>query len=556
MNLKPTHHRPATLIFTAISLALTACGGGGGGGDSTATPAPTPAQATAASATWAASGTYSPVLKLQGSASATPLSIALSLVHPSRPDVEYVLDATATPMRLGLTLERGTFNSATKQITGLTPAAFIDSPGGRVRSTSLQANGQRPLQELSAPVALCDSSIVARNFVTPYSSQIAVDSPGADGLCETADDVQALVRFSSSGVPTAAVNVLGKMLGHLTSDTTGEPANWVMASPTGQIVVMPIGSTGAALPLNVAPAIPLAPRPVLKPVVNLSNVVVFSQDGGLRSVNASVNPPTLNNLSVLSGPDGWKSAGSDANNVYVYLNSSTADSGTGTWSIFAISRTSQAFTPVATGFGSIFAAETAAPRIFVTLISGLSASVIQVATAGGAQTPFIAPSTTSASFVATSPSGFHLVSTANDAPAGSISFSIIDNTGVAISPTANGLVYGRDQRQYDTVSQIYTPTSFLSTQIRPGTVFSGSTLTNFDPVTRTSRLIGTFPTGIALGGLASDAVFVSPLMPHNGFGGTHAARIVSGQILVGGSAVYTLDTGTANSLTKTTIQVR
>ena len=106
------------------------------------------------------------------------------------------------------------------------------------------------------------------------------------------------------------------------------------------------------------------------------------------------------------------------------------------------------------------------------------------------------------------------------------------------------------------MSQIYTPTSFLSTQIRPGTVFSGSTLTNFDPVTRTSRLIGTFPTGAALGGVTSDAVFVSPPILNNGFGGTHAARIVGGQILSGGSAVYSLDTGISNSLTKTTLQVR
>jgi hypothetical protein len=554
MKFELNKYRPGTLIIIATAVALSACGGGGGGGDSAAAPAAAPAPTV--TATWAASGSYSPVLKLQGNASATPLSIALSLVHPSRPDVEYVLDTSASPMRLGLTLERGTYSSTTKQITGLTPAAFIDSPAGRVRSTSLQANGQRPLQALSAAVSLCDSSIVARNFAAPYSSQIAVDSPGADGICETPDDVQALVTFSSSGVPTAAVNVLGKMLGYFTSDITGEPLSWVMSSPTGQIVTLPIGPTGNALTFTVPPAIPLATKPVFKPVVNLNNLLVFSQDGGLRSLNASVNPPTLNNLSVLSGPDGWKSAGSDANHVYVYLNSATAASGTGTWSIFAISRTSQALTTIATGFGSIFAAETAAPRIFVTLISGLSASVIQIATAGGAQTPFIAPSTTSTSFVAASPNGFHLVATSNNAPVGSTSFSIIDNAGVAISATANGLVYGRDQRQYDTVSQIYTPTSFLSTQIQPGTVFSGSTLTNFDPVTRTSRLIGNFPTGTALGGLASDAVFVSPLMPHNGFGGTHAARIVSGQFLAGGSAVYTLDTGIANSLTRTTIQVR
>ena len=93
------------------------------------------------------------------------------------------------------------------------------------------------------------------------------------------------------------------------------------------------------------------------------------------------------------------------------------------------------------------------------------------------------------------------------------------------------------------------------TSPRAGTVFSGAALANFDPV-RTSRNLGTFPTGMMLGGVTSDAVFVSPLLPSNGFGGTHAARMVSTQIQTTGSAVYTCDTGIANSLTRTTIQVR
>lgn len=539
-------HRFGTLFSVAVLLALTACGGGGGSGDTAVAP----------TATWAASGTYSPVLKVQGSTLAAPLSFALSLVHASRPDVEYVVDAAAAPTRLGTILERGSYNSATRQVMSLTPVAYIDAPDGRVRSTSLLANGQRPLQLLSAGVPLCESNIVARNFATPFASQMAVDSPGADGICGTTDDVQALVRFSSSGAPTAAVNVLGKMLGYLTSDTTGEPVNWVMASSNGQIVVMPIGPTGSALPLNVPPAVTPTPTPVLKPVVNLNNLVVFSQDGGLRSVNASVSPPTLNNLSILMGPDGWQSAGSDTSSAYVYLNSAAANSGTGTWRILAISRSSQTVSTLATGSGSIVAADTAAPRIFVTLLNGTFASVMQVAASTGAQTPFMPGNSSLVSFVSASPSGFHTVANVSGVPGVLPFFSIIDNTGVAISPTANGLVYGIDQRQYDTVSQIYTPTSFLSTQIRPGTVFSGSTLTNFDPVTRTSRLIGTFPTGAALGGVTSDAVFVSPPILNNGFGGTHAVRIVNGQFLAGGSAVYTLNTGVANSLTKTTIQVR
>lgn len=91
---------------------LVACGGG----DTLAPPA---------APSWAASGSYSPVLKVEGSASTTPIAIALSLVHPCRPDVEYVIDASAAPTALGLVWQKGSYDSISKQVAGLTPVASL-----------------------------------------------------------------------------------------------------------------------------------------------------------------------------------------------------------------------------------------------------------------------------------------------------------------------------------------------------------------------------------------------------------------------------------------------
>ena len=537
--------RWATAVFlTGTAILLVACGGGGGGGSTAVTPTVT---------SWASSGNYGPVLRIAGGASAAPLSIALSLAHPANPAVEYVIDESVAPTFLGFELKKGNFNSATQQFTDLTSFAYIDAPRGAIRSTSMVATGARPVQAQASVTSLCSQYTAALNFSTPYSSQIAASAPGPDGICDSADDTYLLVTFSATGTPAFASFPVGKPLGYLRSPSTGVPTQWLVSTAPAQLTLVPFA---AGTPVNVliTSMMPAPPATVYKPVLNLNEMIVFTKDGALQSLNAAGTSATVNQLSALTGPDGWKPAGSDANNAYVYLNSSTASSGAGNWRMLAISRATQSTSTLATGAGSIAAADAAPDRIFVTLQNGSSSSVVRISTPGGTISNVVAASSSTTSFVQVGANGVHLLLTTGNP--GSVATSVIDNTGVMLYSAASGLFYGGDQDQYDAVTGEYRPSSFLVATPFGSLAFSGSSLVRFDIAGRTTRTLGAFPTGAALGGIASDGVFVSPLLPANGAGGASVARVVSSQLLTSGAAVYTYNTGVANSLTKTTVQVR
>ncbi len=555
MQLIVNSSRALPLVLSAMALAvLAACGGGGGGDTSANTPTFTPVPPT-----WATSGTYSPVLRLQGITTATTVTAALSLVHPSSPTTEYVMDATATaPTALGEILAQGTYDSATQRYNNLTSVAYVDSANFTVRTTSLVANGQRPAQatasNLTASTALqCSDVINASNFTTAFSTQIAVKSAGPDGACGTRDDSQSLVTFSAAGVPSVSRVTLGNMLGYFRSASTGLPTQWLVAASNGQLYTQPIG-VGAVGTLNTAPV--LSAAPVYQPLLNLSDMVLFTQDGLLRSATVQSGVTSLNNVSALTGPEGWQSAGFDANNVYAYLNSSTATSGAGNWRILAISRTSRIATTLATGIGSLLSADATTAQLYATVVNGTTFATVKVATPSGVQSSYIAPTSSAASVVATTGTGVNLLITATAATPPRVSAAVINAAGTVLFSAPDSVVYGGDQPFFDAVSDTWPLTSFVFLSTSGGTGFGGSTITRFDTTSLTSRSLGTVPNGAALGGLASEPVFVTPLVPTNGFGGVTINRTTNNLHQTNGSAVFTYNTGITNSLTRTTAQVR
>jgi hypothetical protein len=541
--------RALPLVLSAMALAvLAACGGGGGGGTNANTPS-----ITLVPPTWAVSGAYTPVLKVQGDVNATVLSTALSLVHPSSPTTEYIIDTTATPTALGVQLDQGTYDSATQRYNNLTPIAYVDSSPTSVRTTALVANGQRPAQASAASTTLCPDNLSALNFTTAFSSQLAVKSPGTDGVCGTRDDTQSLVTFSAAGVPSVTRVTLGNMLGYFRSTSTGLPTQWLVAAPNGQLYTQPIG-VGAVGTLNTAP-VP-STTPTYQPLLNLNDMVLFTQDGLLRSATVQSGITSLNNVSALTGPEGWKSAGFDANNVYAYLNSSTATSGAGSWRILAISRTSRIATTLATGIGSLVAAEATTAQLYATVANGSTFATVKVATPSGVQSSYIAPTSSAASVVATTGTGVNLLVTATTATPPRVSAAVINAAGTVLFNAPDSVAYGGDQPFFDAVADTRPLTSVVFLSPSGGTGFGGSAITRFDTTSLTSRSLGTVPNGAALGGLASEAVFVSPLVANNGFGGTAMGRLSNNVLQSSGSAVYTYNTGIPNSLTRTTAQVR
>ncbi len=551
-------HIVRSMLGLAVAASLLACGGGGGSS--------TPATPVTPTVSWAATGHYSPVLKMQGSTTANPLVIALSLVHADHPDTEYVMDTAAAPTKLSTTLQQGTYNASTKRFTGLTPVAYFDAPNDIPRLISLVPNtSKRPVENRgiysNVEGAFCSGSIDSYNFVNPLYSQVAATKAGADGVCGTADDVGGILGYYDAvnvSVPTLtgfqSIGVGVKIPGYTTSYTTGQPSAWLVAYSTGQLILYRIGaglayslkggSNGSVLTL---------------PVASLGDTVLFTQDGALWSlhVDDAFSVRTVTKLSALTGPDGWKLAGVDADNIYVYLNSSTGLSGTGTWTILSIVRSTQAVTTLATGVGSIVSTGAVPQRLYVSVLNGSTGSMLRVASATGATSTYMAPSNTSIPTISTSASGAHLIMIASTITGVFPSVKLIDDNGVELYALTNGTLFGTDVTQFDINSAAMVPDGyFFLTPISIGTIFGGSTIVRYDVATKSTRVMGVVPTGAALGGLGTDSVFAGPIIPYAGFGGIGVARTVGGQFQTTGSAVYTYNVANPNSLLKTTVTVQ
>ena len=545
----------------AGAAVLVGCGGGSSG-VTTASSAMPEAPTVAAATSWATSGNYVPVLKVDGTPSATAPLFALSLVHPSSPTVEYVIDATGVKTSaLGVVLTRGAYNSTTRQVQNLTPVAYVDSPGDvNIRTLSLEATGQRPAQAQSSSGALCSNNVIARNFSNPYASQILVASPGSDGVCGTADDAQILVTFSASGAPSAVPVVAGRLLGYFALGSTGVPTNWLFMSSLGQVALQPVG-VGATNILSAAPVGSMAS--VFKTILNLSDLIVYTQNGVLRSVGADAGVANVSaTLSTLTGPDGWQAAGADATHAYLYINSNGASSGAGIWRIFSLSRSTQILTALASGPGSISSASANAQRIFATVIGPVSPSIsiVQIAAPSGVQTTLVAPVSGTAPVLFANPSGVNLLYVSS-VVGGVVSnaLSVVDNSGVTLYSAGKGVLTGADNSQYDVASQVFPLTSFIFYSSLGSQLYAGSSITKFNSASRQTTTLGTVPNGASLGGVGSDPVFSGSISTNDssGFGGVQVARLsVARAIQATGNSVYTFNTNVPNSLIKTTIQVR
>lgn len=528
-----------------IGISLTACGGGGGSGGADT------AVSSGAANPWPSSGRFSVVLKPSGSTTASPLSASLSLVHPATPLVEYVMDGNPAPSSLGVVLRSGSYDATTRRVVGQMPVAYLDAPDGALRTTPLAATGARPAQLAGPSATLCPKSMLANDYAHPYDSELVIATPGVDGACGTADDEQLKVNFSSSGAPT--IRSTSGLLGYLRTASTGQPRYWLQGFPSGTMSLVPTAAAGG-------PSLVLAfdtngPSVKYAPVQNLDDLILYTKDGALEARGLRDGAPTGAHVSALVGPDGWQSAGNDANASFVYLNSSTARSGRGTWRILKIDRNTLAATTLATGTGSIMNASALPGAVYATVLGGASGtlSVLKVDASTGAPSVFRS-SATSASLVSSLPGGLNVVTTSS--AGGIVDSQLIDDAGTTLFAINPGIFYGVDGNGFDLATSSMLPSGIYFTSISQATGFGGSPLTRFDSTTRSSQTVGRWPTGDELGGAAAEPVFVNALLPDQDFGGTYASRMASGQLITAGSAVYTFVPGRANSLVRTTSQVR
>jgi len=531
-----------TLSVTSMACVLiSACGGGGS----------SPGTPVAPVSSWPSAGNYEVVLKPSGASTASPLQASLSLVHASTPDTEYQIDTSAAATQLGMSLTQGQWNVTTGQFTNLQNTAYVDHRNGAIRVTALLANGSRPGQLTTAASNLCSNTQLARNFTRPYASQLVADTAGTDGLCGTSDDGQLLITFSDIGAPSSAVVAsANRYLGYLRSPTTGEPTHWLVVwKDSGQTDLWSIDR-----PLTtVIESGSSASTSQFSSVANLSDLILYTQNGLLKAVRMVNGTPSVSSVSVLSGASGWKLAGNDAANAYAYFSSGASASCTGTWRITSVSRSAPSANTLATGTGSLLGAMVLNGAVYASTCSGSAGSLIKVDTATGAQTVLRAPSSTL--YVTSSLSGELAVTGISSTQAWSLNF--LDSSGNSLYEAGNAMTYGANQTAYDVSSNTFKGDSVY---VVPQTLISSGTggqLQRWDIASNTMHAVGTLPSATDLGGVVGNKVFMGPLSIGGLIGGTFAVRISSdNQFQTSGSRIYTVLPKTDNSLTQITKQVQ
>ena len=522
-------------------LLLSACGGGSGPSNSTETN----------TNSWPTTGNYEVVLKPAGSSTATPLQTSLSLVHASTPDTEYQIDTSAAATQLGVSLNRGQWNLAKGQFTDLQNAAYVDHRNGTVRVTSLEANGARPKQWTANASNLCSTSQLARNFSIPFASQLIVDTAGADGACNTSDDGQIWVKFSETGAPIVLpISPENQFLGYLRSSTTGQPTDWLVAWKNGgQIDLWSIDRPVTAIvETGTSPN-----NSQFSSVANLSDLILYTQNGLLKAMRMVNGSPSISSVSALSGESGWRLAGNDTANAYVYFSSGASDSCTGTWRITSVARSAASADTLATGTGSLIAATTLNGAVYASVCSGNTGSLIKINTATKTQTVLRAPSSTV--YLASSLSG-ELAITGISASTGNFSLSFMDTSDNLLYDAGRATFFGSNQAAYDASSNTFRGDSVY---VVPQTLLTGTggELRRWDVANKAIHTVGTLPSAGDLGGAVGNRVFTGPLSPSTLIGGTFVARLSStNQFEAADSRVYTLLPKTDNSLLLTTKQVK
>lgn len=533
----------AVMGLTVVALA--ACGGSGSGGSTTDKP----------SAVWPATGNFEVVLRPSGSSTASPTKVSLSLVHASTPDTEYIIDSTAAPSNLGLTLAKGEYNSATKQVSNLQNVAYVDDRNGLLRVTSLISSGKRPVT-LTLPVTgLCsNSAILANNFSNPFASQLVANTAGTDGVCGTGDDVQLLFKFSDTGQPGYAFAFPAKdnqVLGYLRSASTGQPSHWLVAWSTGQTDLWDIAASYANIHQYSADFSLGGLTSTFTTVAKLGDLNLYTRNGVLKVVQWNAeNKFGHFDASTLTSASGWKEAGSDEANAYAFIN--TGDICTGTWRIFAVSRSAASARTLASGTGSVFNAVTSGGATYASVCSGATSSFIRIDSATSTQT--VLKSSSSLFYIALDLDG--ALMSFGTSTAGTVdSLNFLDGVGSVLYDAGNSIFYGGDRKAFDMSKHVYTGDGVY---VMPKPVLTGAAgyLQRWDATSKSIRNMGALPSASELGGSVGDTLYVTQPTPSAQIGGIAVTRISAGQFQSSGSRLYTIQPGAAIPLTLTTKQLQ
>ena len=515
--------------FLLIPFVFLACGGGGGAG-------------TVVTQSYPTSGPFGWILKAAGPTNA--LKYGLSLVHPSQPDTEYVIELDSSAVTDVRLVSSGSVDTTQLKASSLQPSYLVYIVGGDVRSVPMQADGTAPINRVqrSQSTSACRFVIDAIDYANPQNSRFIISTAGADGQCGTADDGRAEVKLSST-------------LGVVVTPIAGEPPLDVVRDP---VTLAPRGwiySRSVAL-WTTTPATTFATRSATAPAITSViastynsalasdgvQLTVFAFPGGTSVTETVLNP-------VLTAGNGWQSVGFDAGNFYVYSNSGTTF--TSTWTLLKIGRSSPTATLLATGTGLVSLAAMGKDVVYLTVFGTANNSLVRVDKVSGASAQASTAVTTLTS-VQTSATGVNEVwqITGVGSATPTYEVDIVDELGNTLFTAAGGFPLSVTEASVRDFNASESRTGFIFAAGYGARAFGDSSLVSYDASSSTAHVVGTLP-GTALYG--SDFVFASANGGPTPLGVAFAARSSNGSVQDAGAQVFSFDINTANSLVATTV---
>jgi len=514
------------LSLPGLALALLIGGCGGGGGDSASPTAP-PAIPV--------SGTYGWLLKASGGDTASKRG--LSLVHPSRSDTEFVIEAQAEVVTDARLVSRGTVDAAAQRVSGLQADSLLYIIGGDVRRVPLTANGSAPQSRVQRAQSsnACAFVIAANDFAAPQNSRFVVSTAGPDGQCGSADDGRAELRLTASG-PLDYSALAGELpLGFVRDTATLAPRGWIYPRS-----LVAWGPPSASTLTRGAPALPLTA--VLASAPNASLVSDGTRLSVLFYIGNSVPEVALD--AATTAGSGWQTIGFDASAFYLYINpGAAAASG---WRIVKVTRDSPRATVLASGTGQVVFSSMGRDMLYLSVLAATENQLVRVAKVGGA--PVVARGPVSAlTTVTTGASGVHQRLRASGLGTSALSYSVdmVDESDATLFSLPGGLPLAIAESAVFNLNASESRTQFLLADNFGARGFGDAAVIAYDSASRTFRNLGALPGRTDYG---NDNVFAQlsagPATQGLGF----AARVSGDAVQSAGSKVFSFDLATAGSL--------
>lgn len=524
------HSQRGHAALLATMLALGGCGGGSNGGSGD--PAPS----------YPASGPFGWILKAAGPTNA--LKYGLSLVHPSQPGTEYVIEPASAVVSDARLVFSGAVDTASLRATSVQPYALVYIVGGDVRSLPMQADGSPPLSRVqrSVSTSACKFILDANDYATPQNSRFVVSTADADGQCDTSAGGHAEVQLSATGGLSYTPLPADKPLGVVRDPATLAPRGWIYARSVVLWSTSPATTFATRADTDPAVTSVLASTHQSALVEDGTKLSVLSFSGGTAVIESQLNP-------ALATGSGWQSIGFDANNFYVYDNSD--DSFSSTWKVLKISRSNPAASVLATGTGLVSLASMGRDVLYLTVATADDNRLVRIDKAGGTPVETVSPITTFTQ-VQTSASGVHQRWRVTDVGSASPTYTIdiIDESDTTLHTIEGGFPMYLPQAGSENFNASESRTRFVFAGDYGARTYGDASLLSYDTATSAPpRLLGTLP-GTAIYG--SDFVFASVIAGPTPLGLGFAARSSNGSILEAGAKVFSYDLDSANSLAYTT----